>query len=177
MVRAGHFHDLEHAPNLPHRFVFLVQLFDRPRGTRHLPERVLAPHNDDLAPRQRAARLRVQQHAARVLECEAERHAVQQRLGALDGPGPRDSRERVGHNRVERRGARAWWRGVRKRRGVEQRGVVRPTRKLRMRVICRHPRVEARHALLHRIRRVHERVVLAEGREPERDVRRVCKDG
>ena len=88
VIRTRHLHNLEHAPNLPHCFVFFVQLLDRPRGTCHFPERVLAPHNDNLAPRQCAARLRVQQHATRLLEREVERHAVQQRLGALDRAGP-----------------------------------------------------------------------------------------
>ena len=76
VVRTRHLHHLQYTPGLPHCFAFLVQLLDCPSSTGHFPQCILTPHDDDLASRQRAARLRVQQHATRLLEREVERHAV-----------------------------------------------------------------------------------------------------
>lgn len=80
VIGTRHLHDLERAPDLPNGRPFLVQPFHGPRGAGHFPERVLAPDDDDLAARQRPPDVFIQQHAARLLKREAERHAMEQCL-------------------------------------------------------------------------------------------------
>jgi hypothetical protein len=48
---------------------------------------------------------------------------------------------------------------------------------VRMRVVCRDPRIEARDVLLHRVHRFDQRVVLAERRKSEWAVWRICGHG
>src|SRR6267142_5986189 len=90
VIGTGHLHHLERAPDLPNGFPFLIQPFHGPRRADHFPERVLSPDDDYLAARQRAPDIFIQQHALRLLKREAEWHAMEQCLGALDRARPRD---------------------------------------------------------------------------------------
>ena len=93
---------------------------------------------------------------------------MEQRFRALDRAGPRDGLEQRGCHHVERRGATSTRMcGIWRRRGIEQERVARLPREVRMCVVRRHPRIEPRDALLHRIRRVDQRVIFAERRKPE----------
>ena len=101
---------------------------------------------------------------------------MKQRLGALDWAGPGDGFERCGVDRVE--GGRAGTRGRRigNRCCIKQSYVTRSACEFRMRVVRRYPGMEAWDAFLYRIRRIYQRVVFAESRKSERDVRRIWRN-
>jgi len=129
-------------PDLPTRFTLVIQLLRCTRSASHLLECVLAPYDDDLAPRQNVPDILIQK---RLLESEPKRHAIEQPIRALDRVGPRDGLERSGADRAERRGACAR-RGTIQQRGGGKGG--RPPREVRVCLLRRDPGVEAQDALL-----------------------------